>query len=81
MGIGVASTFYLVLAVLGFHCAGFACAFLSCGEQEPLFNCGVQTSYCGVFSCCGAWALSTQASVVVAHGLSSCSLRALELGL
>ena len=32
----------------------------------------------GGFSCCRAWALGTQASVVVACGLSSCGLRALE---
>ena len=49
VGTGVASTFYLVLAALGFHCTGFAWAFSSCGEQELLSNCGVQTSYCGVF--------------------------------
>ena len=30
------------------------------------------------FSCCGAWALGAQASVVVAHGLSSCGSRDLE---
>ena len=32
--------------------------------------CCVRASHCGGFSCCGAWALGTQASVVVAHGLS-----------
>ena len=32
----------------------------------------------GGCSCCGAWALGAQASVVVAHGLSSCGSRALE---
>ena len=32
----------------------------------------------GGFSCCGARALGTQASVVVAHRLSSCGSRALE---
>ena len=36
-------------------------------------SCGAQVSHCGGFSCCGAWALGTQASVVVAHGLS-CSV-------
>ena len=40
--------------------------------------CGVWASHCGGFSCCGARALGTQASVVAACGLSSCSLRALE---
>ena len=40
--------------------------------------CGVQASHYGGFSCCGAWALGTRASVVAAHGLSSCGLRALD---
>ena len=34
--------------------------------------------YCGGFSCCGARALDTRASVIAAHGLSSCSTQALE---
>ena len=58
---------YLFLAVLGLRCC--TRAFSSCGEQA---------SHCGGFSCCGAQALGAQASVVVAHGLSSCGLRALE---
>ena len=41
-------------------------------------RCGVRASHCGDFSCCGAWALGALASVVVAHGLSSCGLWALE---
>ena len=40
--------------------------------------CGVLSSHCGGFSCCGAWALGARASVVVAQGLSSCGSRALE---
>ena len=40
--------------------------------------CGVRASHCGAFSCSGAWALGTWASVVVAHGLSSCGSQALE---
>ena len=35
-------------------------------------------SHCGGLSCCGAWALGAQASVVVARGLSSCGFWALE---
>ena len=35
-------------------------------------------SHCGGFSCCGAWALAAQASVVVTRGLSSCGSWALE---
>ena len=41
-------------------------------------GCGARASHCSGFSCCGAWALGTWPSVVVAHGLTSCGLRALE---
>ena len=41
-------------------------------------RCRARASYCGGFSCCGARALGAWASVVVAHGPSSCGLRALE---
>ena len=41
-------------------------------------RCGALASHCGGFSCCRAGAVGTLASVVVAHGLSSCSSRALE---
>ena len=45
---------------------------------EFIFGCvGSSLRYVG-FSCCGAWALGVQASVVVARGLSSCGSRALE---
>ena len=40
--------------------------------------CGAWASHCGGFSCCEAQALGAQASIVVARGLSSCGLRALE---
>ena len=52
---------YLFLAVLGPRCC--AQAFSSCGERA---------SHCCGFSCCGAWALGAQASVVVSCRLSSC---------
>ena len=48
------------------------------GQAGATLCCGVQASHCGGFSCCGARALGTWASVVVAHGLSSCGLWALE---
>ena len=35
-------------------------------------------SHSSGFSCCGAWALGTRVSVVVARGLSSCGSWALE---
>ena len=40
--------------------------------------CSVWASHCGGFSCCGARALGTRASVVVARRLSRCGSRALE---
>ena len=67
---------YLFLAALGLRCC--ARAFSSCGEQGATLCCGARASHCGGFSCCGAGALGTWASVVVAHGLSSCGSRALE---
>ena len=43
---------------------------------------GYSSLWCAGFSLqwllCGAWALGTQASVVAAHGLSSCGSQALE---
>ena len=41
-------------------------------------RCGARASHCSGFSCRGARALGLRASVVVAHGLSSCGLWALE---
>ena len=63
------------MAVLGLCCCTWA--FSSCGEQATLC-CGTWASHCGGFSCCGAWAPGTWASVVVACGLSSCGLWPLE---
>ena len=41
-------------------------------------HCDARASHCGGFPCCGAWALGMRASVVAAHGLSSCGSQALE---
>ena len=41
-------------------------------------RCGAWASHCGGFSCCGARALGTQASVAVADRVSSCDSWALE---
>ena len=62
-----------VLAVLGLCCC--TRAFSSYGERGLLFIvvCGLLVA---VASHCGAWALGTQASVVVARRLSSCGSRA-----
>ena len=68
--------FILFLAALGLcFCMR---AFLWFWQAGATLHCGAQASHCGGFSCCGAWALGTWASVVVAQGLSSCGSRALE---
>ena len=55
----------LSLAVLGLLAArGPSLA----AEQGLLSSCGARASHCSGFSCCGAWALGTQASVAAAHG-------------
>ena len=59
--------YLLFLAELNLHC----CA-------QAFSSCGARASHCGGFSCYGARALGVWASVVVARGLSSCGLRALE---
>ena len=68
--------YYLFLAALGLRCC--VQALSSCGERGLLFL-AVHGLHCGGgFSCCGARALGGRASVVVARGLSSCGLLALE---
>ena len=71
---------YLFLAALSLCCC--AQVLSSCGEWGLLFVvvCGLLIA---VASCCrarapGVWAPGMRASVVVAHGLSSCGSRALE---
>ena len=61
--------------MLGLCCC--ARAFSSCGEWG-LFFVAVCVLLIVVASCCGAQALGLWASVVVARGLSSCGLWALE---
>ena len=56
--------------MLGLRCC--AQSFSSCGER------GRGASHCGGFSFSGAQAPGARASVVVAHGLSSCGSWALE---
>ena len=52
-------------------------AFSDCGERGLLFV-AVHGLLIAVASRCGAWALGAWASVIAAHGLSSCGSRALE---
>ena len=59
------------MAALGLCCC--VQAFSSCGEQGLLSSSGAWASYYSGFSCCGAQALGSQASAVVAQGLS-CSV-------
>ena len=47
--------------------------FLLLWQAGATLCCCAWPSHCSGFSCCGAWALGAQASVVVAHGLS-CSM-------
>ena len=71
--------YLLFLAALGLCCRTQAIS--SCRERGLLSSFGAQASRGGGFSC-GAQALGAQASVVRAHGLSSCDLigpRALRL--
>ena len=60
---------YLFLAALGSSllCTGF----LQLRQAGATLRCGARASHCSGFSCCGARALGTQASGVVAHGLQS----------
>ena len=53
-----------------------AWAFLPFGGAGATLHCGAPASRCGGCSCWGAQALGMWASVVVAHGLSSCGSRA-----
>ena len=43
--------------------------FLELHQVGATLCCGARASHCGDFSCCGAQALGTWASVVVARGL------------
>ena len=63
---------HLFMAVLGLCCR--TRVFSSCTEWGPLSSCGMWASHCGGLSCCEAQVLGIDASVVAAHGLSSCDL-------
>ena len=56
----------------------FGCVGSSLRRAGATLYCGARASHFGGFSCCGARALGTQASVVVACRLGSCGSRALE---
>ena len=67
---------YLFLAALGLRCCAWA--FSSSGKLGLLFVVVRVLLIAVAFSCFGAQALGVWASVVVAHGLSSCGSQALE---
>ena len=73
---GFYSFIFLIFGCVGssFLCAGF----LQLWRAGATLRCGAWVSRCRGFPCCGAQALGVRASVVVAHGLSSCGSRALE---
>ena len=55
-----------------FGCVGsllLRTGFLYLRRAGATLRCGSQASHCSGFSCCGAQALGTRASVVVARGL------------
>ena len=63
--------FFLFLAALGLHC--FVWAFSGCSKW--VYSLGTaQAAHCGGFSCCGAQAPGTWASVIAAHGLGKLRL-------
>ena len=73
--------FNLFLFLFIFGCVGsllLHTCFLQLQRAGATLCCGAWASNCGGFSCCRARALGTWASVVVAHGLSSCGSQALE---
>ena len=59
---------YLFFVTLGLCCCAWT--FLSCGKLGLLSS--AWASHFSGFSCCRAWALGAQASVVTVHGFSSC---------
>ena len=72
--------FYLLIYIFS-GCVGSSLlrtGFLKLQQAGAALHGGARASHCGAFSCCGAQALGTRASVVVAHRLSSCGSRALE---
>ena len=71
----------LFIYVFIFGCVGsllLCTGVLQLWRAGATLRCGAWASHCSGSSCCGAWALGSWASVVVAHRLSSCGSQALE---
>ena len=63
---------FIYLFVFGCIGSSLLCAcFLQLWQAGATLRCGAWASHCSGFSCCGAWALGTWASVVVARRLQS----------
>ena len=78
------TVFFKKFILFIFGCIGsllLRVGFLQLWQAGATLCCSARASHCSGFSCCGSWALGTRTSVVVAHGLSSCGLLALEHGL
>ena len=72
---------FIYLFIFIFGCVGsllLCVGFLWFWQVRATLHCIAWDSHCSGFSCCRAGALGTWASVVVARGLSSCGMRALE---
>ena len=70
---------FIYLFIFGCIGSSLLCTgFLWLPRAGATLRCGARASHCGGFSCCGARARGAQASVVVAHGLSSRGSQALE---
>ena len=72
--VSTSGLFFLVCIGSLLLCAGF----LYLQRAGATLHCSARASHCGGFSCCRARARGVQASVVVAHGLSSHGTWALE---
>ena len=73
--------YFFLINLFIYGCVGSSllCAgSLQLRRAGATLRCSTRASHCGGFSCCGARALGTWASEVVARRLSSCGSRALE---
>ena len=79
LNLSTAGFYFFHKFIYFFGCVGsllLRVGFLQLRRAGTTLCCGARASHCGGFSCCGAQALGTRASVVVARGLSSCGAQA-----
>ena len=75
------NSFFFLNCIYFFGCIGsllLRVSFLQLWQVGATLRCSARAFHCGGFSCCGAQAIGTGASVGAAYGLSSCSMWALE---